>query len=746
MFNLHRSARFAMLTGMLLMMGMLAGCDDSSRNQGVGWHPSEPQGTMPPGFDGYPERWNKRVKLWLEGQINQKNEEIKKKRNMFFSTTDEELKRTIQKELNESTRALDILRTRQKEGDYIRILKEEDIPADLVWEDGMDNPEIGDPQAKKGGTIRLAAPGSFPDTFRSFGPNSNHGFRGRLYDEIEIGPVNLHPVTGQIIPGVAKRWAVAPDQRTVFYELFDDAAYSDGTKVRAIDFIVGMYIRTSSYSQDVYYTTVYQENASHITVYGEKTFSVTLPTPKPLTAYYASIFHASPPHFYSEFGPNFIEKYQWRYPPTTGAYVVDPDSMIRGRMVVMNRVKNWWAKDKKFYRYRNNVDHIVHNFIAEESKAIELFRIGELDAYILAKPELWHERMEIPEVHNGYIERATFFTIYPRPPIGIYLNTAKPPFNNRDVRIGFNHALNIQKVIDTTFRGDYQRLGSYASGYGKFTDTRIKAREFSPEKARKYFAMAGYTITGEDGILRKPDGTRLAVEVTFPNSNPLLTTVMGQLKEDARRCGLELQPDSLDATVSYRKVMEKRHQATFWSWGFPPPHPSLYQAFYSGYAYDEKGNVVPYTNNINNYSNPVMDKLVNDERDATNEEELAAISFAIQKLVHDEGIWVPGWTMDFARLGYWRWVRWPNAESTRFCFPLVYEPTESYLYWIDEEIKEETLEAKREGKVFPEVEAVYEQFRFSEAPEAPDKAGENLPAVPVIIPPLQLNPAEEQQQ
>ena len=74
-----------------------------------------------------------------------------------------------------------------------------------------------------------------------------------------------------------------------------------------------------------------------------------------------------------------------------------------------------------------NVDQIVYNFIAEPSKAIELFRIGELDVLNITKPELWHERMEIPEVHNGYINRSTFYTIYPRPPYGVFLNTSKPP-------------------------------------------------------------------------------------------------------------------------------------------------------------------------------------------------------------------------------------------------------------------------------------------------------------------------------
>ncbi len=724
---------------MLAVAGMMTGCDDTSKAQGVGWTPGVPAGTMPPGFDSFPERWNKRNKAWLEGQIAELSSTAGKQRQIFLTTEDEQEKKAIEKDLAETTRTLEMMQTRLQEGDYVQFRNPDEIPHDLVWEDGLDNPEIGDPAAKKGGSIRLCEPGSNPSTFREFGPNSTNGYRGRLYDEIDMSFVALHPVTGRIIPGIARQWAIGPDGRTVFFRLFDDVTYSDGVKLNAIDFVVGMYLRTSEYSQSLYHENYFRESVSHITVYDDKTLSVTLPTPKPLLPFYASVFLPSPPHFYSEFGPNFTEKYQWRVPPTAGAYTADADNVVRGRTMVMKRVRDWWARDKKFYRYRNNVDQIVYNFIAEESKAQELFRTGEIDSYLMVKPEVWYDRMEIPEVHNGYIQRSTFFTVYPRPPIGIYLNAAKAPFNDINVRLGLHHAMNIQKVIDVIYRGDYQRLGSYASGYGRYTDASIKAREFSPEKAREYFARAGYTVVGPDNILRKPDGTRLAAELTFSNTSLSLSSIMSLLKEDCRKCGFDLQLDSLDSTVSYRKVMEKRHQAAFWAWGFTPPLPSLYQGFYSGYAYDEKGNPKPYTNNITSYSSPLMDKLVMDERDAHTEDEYEKVSHAIQQLIHKEGVWIPGWTTEFIRIGYWRWVRWPDSETTRFCYPLVYEPMESYLYWIDEDIKEETLKAKRDGVTFSEVDRVYDQYRFRSTLDEESRNDSSLPSVPVMIPPLELS-------
>ncbi|MEG0586849.1 MAG: extracellular solute-binding protein [Akkermansia sp.] len=736
--------KFVKISLLLIATGiltLLTGCDDSSNAQGVGWHSTAKEGTMPPGFEQFISQWNKSNKTWVEEQLTDRTEKLGKIRQEYVRTNDP----SLMTKLVAATKDKEVFEARNKEGDYIKRLSPADIPTDLVWQDGLNNPEIGDPQAKKGGTVRLLAPGSFPDTFRPVGPNSNNGFRSKLYDEIDISLVRQHPENGQVIPGLAKQWAIGKDKRTVFFKLDEDATYSDGTKVRAIDFVVSLYICASEDSQSLSYKNAYREMVSHIIVYDAQTLSVTLPTQKPLLPLYCSLMPAFPPHFYSEFGPNYVERYQWRVPPTTGAYTINPEDMIRGRQVTMQRVQNWWAKDKKFFANTNNVDNLVYNFIADESKAIELFRIGELDMMLMNKPELWHERMEIPEVHNGFINRATFFTIYPRPPFGIFLNTARAPFNDKNTRIGFHHALNIQRIIDINFRGDYQRLGSYSSGYGRYTNANIKAREYSPEKAREYFASAGFTIACPDGILRKPDGTRLTAEITFANSTTSIANIMSQLKEDARKCGIDIQLDPLDSTVSFRKVMEKRHQSAFWAWSMSPPHPSLYQGLYSGYAYDAKGNTVPYTNNICSYSDPQMDQFVQDERDAATEEDLEHATHEAQRKIHEDAIWVPAWTTEFARIGYWRWVCWPQCKTTQFCFPLVFEPTESYLYWVDETRKKETLAGKRHGTAFQEIDAVYDQYRFREFKEDTGKDGDgvaapDLPTVPVMVQPEDVAP------
>jgi microcin C transport system substrate-binding protein len=83
---------------------------------------------------------------------------------------------------------------------------------------------------------------------------------------------------------------------------------------------------------------------------------------------------------------------------------------------------------------------------------------------------------------------------------------------------------------------------------------------------------------------------------------------------------------------------------------------------------------------------------------------------------------VPSYSVDFIRIGSWRWVRWPDSEFTRFSPPVVYDPHEVFVFWIDEEIRKETNAARRSGESFPESTKVVDFYREApaSAPETPD--------------------------
>ncbi|WP_346188946.1 extracellular solute-binding protein [Rubritalea halochordaticola] len=659
-------------------------------------------------LDGFMPRYNEYIKQWLAEQKRDDQESISKIEAELANATTEEKKAKLGAELVLKKRELEKIEFRESLGGYFNTKTHADLPEGLVWENGDTVPPIGDPRAKKGGTANYFI-SSFPATLRRFGPNSNHSFRSELYDNIEMVLVAQHPLTEQFYGIIASEWAMSEDKRTMFYKIRKGATFSNGDQITARDFQTFCYLRLSDNVYDPYYKQYLRESIAGVATYGDDIVAISLPETKPLLPLYASLPPA-PSRFYKDYGPDYDKRYQWKVEPTTGAYTAGEDDIVKGRSITLRRVKDWWGNDLPQLKYAYNADAIRYQVIQDTAKAFELFRIGQLDYFGLSQPEFWYDKMDIRPAYDGYIDKATFYNIYPVVPRGFYFNVMEKPVDNVDVRRGFTHAINVQKVINVLFRGDYDQVESFSMGFGKFTNKEIQARRYSISQAREYFAKAGYTKQGEDGILRKPDGTKLSVEVMFPNV-AYYPKMMALFQEEARKAGIELVLDGVESTQLFNNGLAKKHKVIFSGWGVTPPFPRYFQFFHSENAVDEEGKPKKNTNNFNAYADPEMDALCLQVRFARTEEELRVAAHRVQQIVHDEALFVPTFYAPFTRVGYWRWMKWPDSKYTRFCTPEVYIPWDSYLWWIDEDVKKETLAAKRTGKTFKETVEVHDHYR-----------------------------------
>lgn len=717
---LHPWRQLCLLLSLLPFCLLLASCDGEPRAEGVTWQAppedsmergfTEEDGVpyyaltwrMPPGFRGFVQRWNARASDFLRRASEKRWMQLAMmKLEPLLCPAPKAKRRHAAVQARQLREELRELEQRRKMGDYLVFYPERQLPKSLVWQDGAGEPELGSPKARKGGVMRLAIQRSFPTTLRAFGPNSNNTTRRYICDDLDIPLVRLHPATGHLIPGTADRWAVSPDGRTVYFHIDEAARFSNGSPLTTRDFITSLYVRTSEFSMEPFYRDFYLSSFARIAVYGDHVLAVTLASARPLAPYYAAV-PACCTSFFAEFGPDYPTRYQWRPMPTTGGYRVEPEGLVMGRQIVLERVRDWWAAERRYTRYSCNVDHIVYSFIVEPSKLRELFRIGELDVCQVREPDVWYEGLEIEPVHRGYIQRVHFNNIWPRNCLGIYLNGSHPRLRSRELRKGVQYALNIQEVIETVFRGDYSRSGSFFAGFGPYTDESIEALPYSPEEARACFAKAGYVHEGADGILYNDQGERLQLVISS-RVDPLFSTCMSLLREEAARCGLELKFETLDDTVFYTKVMNKQVQASLFSWNFSPPLPNPAPFFFSAYAYGPDGSVVRGTANITATSSPALDSAILDTFKARTEHEAIAAHHRVQRLIAGTYSWVPGWYSSFARFAQWRWVCWPDEPNCRFCPPRYYDPLDSHLYWIDEQRREETLRARAAGESFPEV-------------------------------------------
>ena len=250
----------------------------------------------------YPE-YNRYARDWLGKQVEEIGSDLEKLEEEIATEEDPARKKKLEETKESKTKLLVRMRSRLEIGDYFQFKKKADLPEDLEWKNGSEQPEIGDPESKKGGAFRYFI-SSFPPTIRPFGPNSNNSFRGELYDNVEVALVELHPETGEIMPGVAKEWALSSDQKTVFFRLDPDAKYNDGVPVKAEDFMWWVYLRASDNVVTPWFKQYIREQWSQFTLYGDDLIAISLPEPKPKLAYFASL-PPSAPHFYKEYGPDY---------------------------------------------------------------------------------------------------------------------------------------------------------------------------------------------------------------------------------------------------------------------------------------------------------------------------------------------------------------------------------------------------------------------------------------------------------
>ncbi|NDV62899.1 hypothetical protein G0Q06_10590 [Puniceicoccales bacterium CK1056] len=577
----------------------------------------------------------------------------------------------------------------------------EDLPEGLDWQDGSELASFGDPRAKRGGHLRLRLP-RLQATLRVLGPDANGSLRGPLWNANSVFLVSGHPWEDGYIPGLARRWAVEnTTPQRIYFELDPDARWSDGRPVTTEDFLFSLYVLLSPHVQDPAVNRVYDENIANITRYDERTFSLTLakPTPSPLA--WGASYILFQREFYREFGPDYTDRYHSRFAPVTGAYTLDTEDIRRGEQVTFRRLTNWWADDKPFYRYRYNVDKLTYVVVRDDFKAFEAFLNGTLDLFPINETELWYDRADVDPIKNGYIERAQVYHLLPTGSMGLFINSMSPLLDNRDIRVGIQHATNYERVNKDIHRGDQRRIRSFVDGYGPYDHTDMRARDFSIDKALEEFAKAGFTERGPDGILVNDAGQRLSFTFSI-SSRSEESRIALVLREEAAQAGLDLRIEEMDPTAFFTKVFEKNHEICLFGWN-------------TGYAkvptfeWEMRGEDAGKPKNFNstNIRDDRLDALLEEWDQLRDPEKAYQVSHDIQERLYEYAAWVPGLSADFTRWGCWRWMQWPEY----FQVPKYFMFTASGVFWIDEDIREQTLEARRKGQGFPPKTTVYDRWK-----------------------------------
>jgi len=327
------------------------------------------------------------------------------------------------------------------------------------------------------------------------------------------------------------------DERTMEFELRRGVKYHNGEEFDADDVVY-----TFNFVSDPANKVKTQRNVNWIER-AEKLgkYKVRLITKKPFPAaleYLAGPLPIYPNEYYAKVGPDAFGA----NPIGTGPYRVTEVAL--GRKVVLVKNENYFEGSPKG---KPSIGKIVQHTIPDKNTQIAGLLSGRLDWLWKVEPDQADKLKNMPKlvVKNGETMRIGYLQFDAANRTG-----TNPPVANLKVRQAIAHAIDRQTIVDTLVRGASRVMhgACFPSQFGCAQD--VTRYEFSPEKAKKLLAEAGY-----------PDGCQ--VDFFAYRNRPFAEAIMGYLNA----AGIKTKLNWMKYTACRDKVRAGKVEMNFMTWG-----------------------------------------------------------------------------------------------------------------------------------------------------------------------------------
>lgn len=212
------------------------------------------------------------------------------------------------------------------------------------------------------------------------------------------------------------------------------------------------------------------------------------------------------------------------------------------------------------------------------------------------------------------------------------MNVESELFKDKKVRKAFNYSIDKQKIVDRVYNGKRGiAKGVLPPGFPGFNEKNEVPYPYDPDKARELFAQAGWKDSDGDGFLDK-DGQKFTVTL-WHNQREILALLCSSVQADLRDVGIDVDVRSLQWASYIEKV--KKNEAIFfrfgWSADFPDPDNFLWTLFSSQNIGQD---------NSTRYSNPVVDKLLDEARSITDWSKREKLYNEAERIIIDDAPWI----------------------------------------------------------------------------------------------------------
>lgn len=378
---------------------------------------------------------------------------------------------------------------------------------------------------------------------------SDHVLLYPIYDTLIRFDKDLQPQ-----PGLAKSWEIE-DEKTIVLHLQEGVVFHDGTPfdAEAVKFNLERANSEESRVSDL-------KNLESVEVVDPHTVKLHLKQPD------SSIILALSDRTGMMVSPAAVKKYGKDYaqhPVGTGPFKLV--SYQRNNEIRYEAFKDYWQKGLPY------LEKLTVKIMPDENTRINALKSGQIDLSFPMSP-----------ANLASLEKDPSLVVESHPEVAyhkIYLNTTKPPFDNKKVRQALNYAIDREALVKAVSFGraepSYQ---PFPKGYWAH-DPGITI-PYDPEKAKQLLKEAGV-------------GKVSFVMPYFPSGSyeRLAQVIRGQLE----KVGIEVQLQPMELTKGVSEYFqEKRHPSYLSRWtGRPDPQQTVSLIFSKDGYYNTGGQTTP---------------------------------------------------------------------------------------------------------------------------------------------------------
>jgi len=535
------------------------------------------------------------------------------------------------------------------------------------------------PQAPKGGTLRVMAFGTFdtvnPYTFKGTSPVTTANFLqygiNELNEPLMVG-------TGQYSPSgdepassyglIAQSVEYSEDRSWVVFNLRPEARFHDGAPITAYD--VAFSYRTLLKDGHPLYRTALQEVLRVDILNKQRIRFVFKRSGNPLLILRLGELPVLPQHYWKD---RDFKATTFEPPLGSGPYRIT--SVTPGRQLIFERVKDYWGKDLPVNRGKYNFDRMDVEFYRDSDVAFEAFKAGEFDIYIEHQAKNWVNGYNFPAVRRGEVIKVQIPHQIPTQTQGLFMNSRRATFADVRTREALGLMFDFEWTNRALFSDAYKRTTSYypnseftASGlpvghewlmlkpYKEQLPARLFTEPFSlpktdgrgipretMRKALALLAEAGWKLHGQR--LQNKDGQPLRFELLLVN--PSLERLYQPYIENLNSIGIDARLRTVDRAQYKQRLDQFDFDMISMTLGQTlSPGLEQWQYFHSSQV-NVKG-----SKNYAGIANPVVDHLLEQLLAARTRDEQVAAGKALDRVLLWQHYSIPNWYLNYHRLAY----------------------------------------------------------------------------------------------